>query len=448
MAQDAGPALPAEVKQQFDALQGTLKGLRDKQTEIETQLKKRGSEDVVTKDELKKVGDAFDKLKDKLNDEINALHRKANRQPVTTIDKQSLEIQTKANLEFANLIGKQGDDVAGAAARTEYKRCFDKMVRRGEKALSPDEQKTLSAGSAPDGGFFIEPERSSQIIDRLRETSPMRAIASVMTINGNSIKFPVDRDDAGYEWVSETGTRNVTNTPQVGELEIPVHEVSAMPKATQNLLDDAGIDVESWLNQKVADRFARAENTAFVTGTGVAKPAGFLSQTQGAFVTTADSTRAFGALQYKGTGSSGAFRTASATVSPADDLLDLIHYFNAGYRANLRWTMNKTTLGQIRKFKDQQGNYIYNPQLTATAVIDVVLGYPVTEFADMSDYLTANAYAVAIGDFKRGYLIVDRQGIRQLRDVYTSKPHVLFYTTKRVGGAIIDSDAIKLLKMA
>jgi HK97 family phage major capsid protein len=268
----------------------------------------------------------------------------------------------------------------------------------------------------------------------------------VVNISTASIKFPVDRDDAGYEWVGEQSTRNVTTTPQIGELEIPVHEISAMPKATQNILDDTAFDVEGWLDTKIADRFARAENTAFISGTGVAKPTGFLSQVQGSFVTTADATRAFGALQYKFTGSSGAFRTASATVSPADDLLDLIYSFNAGYRSKLRWTMNKTTLGAVRKFKDQNGNFIYDARLGADGIIDSVLSYPVTEFADMADYTTANAFAIALGDFKRGYVVVDRLGIRQLRDVYTAKPYTLFYTTKRVGGAIIDSDAIKLLK--
>lgn len=441
----------------IDKVEKTLEEIKStlfaKVDQLEKQNKKFG-EDAVTKAELEKVNGALDKLKDdyraelkKRDDEINALHRKANRPVVagTPEQKAAAEIEKKHNLEVAGWIGAPGDETKGAAHRVAYKAAFDKMLRRGEKALTPDEQKTLSVGSAPDGGFFVEPARSQDVITRLRETSDMRAIASVITISTNSIKFPVDRDDAGYEWVGEQSTRNVTNTPQIGELEIPVHEVSAMPKATQNLLDDAAVDVESWLNQKVADRFARAENTAFVTGTGVAKPAGFLSQTQGSFVTTADATRAFGALQYTFTGSSGAFRTATATASPADDLLDLIYKFNAGYRANLRWAMNKTTLGLVRKFKDQNGNYIYDARLTAQGIVDVVLGYPVSEFSDMPD-LGANTFSIALGDFKRGYLIVDRQGIRQLRDPYTAKPYVLFYTTKRVGGAIIDSDAIKLLK--
>lgn len=167
--------------------------------------------------------------------------------------------------------------------------------------------------------------------------------------------------------------------------------MSAMPKATQNLLDDAIFNVEEWLNGKVGDKFARMENTAFVTGTGAAKPAGFASQAQSTFVATADATRAFGALQYLFTGASGAFATASATVSAADKLLRMIYAFNAGYRGNLRWVMNRTTLGAIREFKDQNGNFIYDYKLGAQGIIESVFAYPVSEFADMADYTTANA---------------------------------------------------------
>ncbi|MCA8975801.1 MAG: phage major capsid protein, partial [Planctomycetes bacterium] len=375
--------------------------------------------------------------------DIDALFKKAQRQPVASLDAKSQAIETKANLEVAAWIGQPGDAAKGATYRAQYKAAFDKMVRRGEKALDLDETKTLSVGSAPDGGYYVDPARSDMIVTRLRETSAMRGIANVVSITAPSIKIPVDRDDVGYEWVGEQSTRNATTTPQVGELEIPVHEVSAMPKATQNMLDDAGFDIEGWLNGKIGDRFGRAENTAFVSGDGTSKPKGFLTGTP---VTTADASRAFGVLQYIATGASGAFATPSATVSQADKLLDLIFAFNAGYRQSLRWAMNKTTLGAVRKFKDQNGNFIYDPRLNANGVIDMVLNYPVSEFADMADYTTANSFAIALGDFKRGYMIVDRQGMRQLRDPYTDKPRVLFYTTKRVGGAVVDSDAIKLLK--
>lgn len=422
-----------EIKTAFDGLQATLKSMREKNDALELQVKK-GREDVVTKLELKKVNDAVDKTRD----EIDTLFKKLNRTQAINLDAKSAEIETKANLEFANWIGAEGDATKGATQRVEYKKAFDRYVRRGKDALSEAEVKTLSVGSAPDGAFYIEPARAQFIVQKLRETSLMRDIANTMTITNPSVKIPVDRDDVGFEWVGEQSARNATNTAQVGEMEIPVHELSAMPKVTQNMIDDAGIDIESWTNDKIGNRFGRAENSAFVTGNGTNKPKGFLTGTP---VTTADASRAFGTLQFIGTGVSGGFPASM----PSDKLLDLIYAFNAGYRPSLRWTMNRSTLGLTRKFKDGQGNYIYAPRLTDKGLVDMLFEYPVSEFSDMPD-LAANSFSVALGDFKRGYLVVDRQGIRQLRDAYTDKPRVLLYTTKRVGGAVVDSDAIKLLK--
>lgn len=451
MAGEANGAMPQEVKGAFDNLQALLATNREKTEALEKQVRK-GGEDAVTKAEWKKTSEAYDEFKKKINDELNALHRKANRPVVAQLDAKSAEIETKANREVSGWLAEKGmaayGDMAKAAAfRAEYKTVTDKMVRRGEKSLSPDEQKTLAVGSAPDGGFYFEPTRSDQIVTKLRETSDMRSIASVMTISGQSLKFPVDRDDVTYNWVGEQTARAATTTAQVGELEIPTHELEAMPKATQNLLDDIQFDIEGWLNEKIADRFARGENTAFISGNGTAKPKGILSY---AVATTADTpgSRAFGTLQYIGTGVSGDF----AASNKADKLLDLIYAFNAGYRKNLTWLMTRTTLGLIRKFKDGDGNYICGPRIAenlqgATSVIDMIWNYPAKEFADMTE-LAANSYSIAVGDFKRGYQIVDKQGIRQLRDPFTDKPRVLFYTTKRVGGGIVDSDAIKLLKFA
>lgn len=432
-------ALPGEVKEAFAGFKKLLDGIRTKQDELDGEVKKRGDADVLVKEQVGRM----DKGLEKLRADLDALWKKSQRTPTIHLDAKTAELETKADLEVAGWIGAESDATKGASYRKAYKAAFDRMVRRGERALSAEETKTLSVGSAPDGGFYVEPARANFIVQKLRETSAMRKIAQVQTITAPSLKIPVDRDDVGYEWVGEQSTRNATTTPQVGEMEIPVHEVSAMPKVTQNMLDDGGFDVEGFINQKISDRFARAENTAFVSGNGTSRPRGFLTGTP---VTTADASRAFGALQYIATGASGAFATASATVSPADKMLDLIYAFNAGYRASLTWVGNRTTLGAVRKFKDQQGNYIYDPRLGASGIIDMVLGYAWEEFADMADYTTANAFAIGLGDFRRGYLIVDKQGMRQLRDPFTDKPRVLFYTTKRVGGAVIDSDAIKLLK--
>lgn len=430
--------VPVEIKDLFDGLRRDLVEMREKHAAEMREVKSRGSADVVLRDQVKRINEGLDKAKS----EIDSLFKKAAR-PTVILDQKASEIETKANLEMARWIGAEGDATKGATVRLAYKAAYDNLVRRGRDGISAEEIKTLSVGSAPDGGFWVEPSRADFIVTRLRETSAMRSIASVQTITSSSFKYPVDRDDLDGGWVGEQTSRPATGTPQIGEGEIPVHELYARPKVTQSMLDDGGFDIEGWVNQKILDRFGRYENTAFCKGNGVKQPAGFLLGTP---ATTADATRPYGTLQYIATGAAGAFATASATVSPADKMLDLIYAFNAGYRSSLKWVGNKTTLGATRKFKDQQGNYIYDPRLTAQGVIDVVLGYQWVEFADMDDYTTSNAFAIGLGDFKRGYLIIDRQGIRQLRDPLTAIPYVQFYTTKRTGGAVIDSDAIKLLK--
>lgn len=440
----ADGAIPAELKTQLDGFAKTLSDIRAKSEELEKQAKARG-EDAVTKAELKKIEATHDKLRD----EINALHKKANRPVVAQVtDAKSAALETKANLEFGRWITPQGHQVDAAkagTARVEYAKAFGTYLRKGKDGLSDLEAKALSVGSAPDGGFFVEPFRSQQIIDKLYETSALRAIASVISITSKSVEYPIDRDEPTTGWVGEQSSRPETNTPQVGMLEIPVHELYAMPKATQNLLDDSGFNVESWLDMKVADEMSREENRQFVLGNGVKQPKGFTTYTTAA---TADASRTFGQLEHVVTGANGAFRTASATVSPADDLLDLIYKFKSGYRSRLRWGGTKLTLGAVRKFKDQNGNYIYDARLGASGIIDTVLGYPWDELADMADYTTTGALGIVLADWQRFYQIVDRQGIRQLRDPYTSKGYVLFYTTKRVGGGVLDSDAGKFVKFS
>lgn len=444
-------ALPTEVKALFDDLQKALLTNREKVTELEKQAKKTG-EDTVTKAELKKTDEAFEALKKSINEQVDALHKKANRQPVASVhtDAKSQALETKANEEFGRWVtpsGQQVDATKAAKARIDYAKAFNTYLRKGKDGLADLEAKALSVGSAPDGGFFVEPFRAQTIIDKLYETSALRAVASVMSITSKSIEFPIDRDEPTTGWVGEQSSRPETNTPQIGMLEIPVHELYAMPKATQNLLDDSGVNVEQWLDGKVADQMGREENTQFVLGNGVKQPKGFATYTTAA---TADASRTFGQLEHILSGTNGAFKTASATVNPADDLYDLIGKFKAGYRGNLRWAMNRVTLTAVRKFKDQDGNYnIYHPVLDPVkGVIDTLISYPVDEFADMATYTTTGALAIALADWKRGYQIVDRQGMRQLRDPYTSKGYVIFYTTKRVGGGVLDSDAIKFLKFA
>jgi len=438
----ADGAIPHELKTQIEGFGKTLHEIREEQKRIDTEVKKKGDADPLLKASLEKI----EKEHDKLRDDINALHRKANRPAVTQVtDAKTAARETKANLAFSRWNGGDGDATKAAAARQTYAKSFGKMLRLTEKALSADEMKALSVGSSPDGGYFVDPYRAQTMIDKLYETSNMRPLCSVLSITSPVYSEPIDRDEPTTGWVGEQSSRSETNTPQVGKLEIPVHEQYALVKSTQNLLDDAGIDVEAWLDQKVLDEMTRQENTAFVTGNGTNKPRGFTQYTTAA---TADASRAFGQLEYVGTGSSGAFRSASATVSPADDLIDLIYKFKPGYRGNLRWGGQRVTLGAIRKFKDQQGNYIYDARLGASGIIDFVLGYQWDEIPDMAAYTTSGALGIVLADWRRGYLIIDRSGIRQLRDPLTSLGYVKFYTFKRVGGGVRDSDAIKFIKFS
>ena len=215
------------------------------------------------------------------------------------------------------------------------------------------------------------------------------------------------------------------------------------PQATQQMLDDVFFNAESWLAEQIATEFARAEGAAFVAGTGVNQPKGFLTYATAA---TGDATRAFGTIEIVGTGSSGAWKTLSGTVNPVDDLFTLVSKMKAAYRQGSVWVMAKSSLFEVMAQKDYQGRYVFNPT-TAPGVEDTLLGYPIVEAEDMP-VRAASSLSLAFANFKQGYLIVDRVGTRVIRDPFSNKPYIGFYTTKRVGGAVTNSECIKLLKFA
>ncbi|MEM1019633.1 MAG: phage major capsid protein, partial [Pseudomonadota bacterium] len=240
-------------------------------------------------------------------------------------------------------------------------------------------------------------------------------------------------------WVGETGARPETNTPTFQEVTPPYGEIYANPAASQAMLDDARFDVEAWLAEELAQEFAAQEGTAFVSGDGTSKPKGFLTY---ATSNASDDTRPYGTIQTVVTGNAGAF----PTTDPADVLFELVHSLRPAYRQNAVFVMNTQTLSEIRKFKDDDGAYLWRPGL-ADQMPATLLGYPVVE-AEAMDPIAADNSAVAFGNFKRGYLIADRHATRILRDPYSNKPFVHFYATRRVGGAVVDSNAIKLLKFS
>lgn len=396
--------------------------------------------------QLTKTFEAFKEANDK---ELADLKKgQADAVQTEKVDRINAEITAlKKDVDAANakvaaaIVGGAGKDVDPdkAAHATAFDRFFRKGVDNGLHDL--EVKAALRTDSDPDGGYLV-PEETEAGIDRVLGTvSTMRSLSRVINISGDTYKKLVNQGGASSGWVGEREARPETNTPTLREIAINAHELYANPASTQKALDDARIDIAAWLAEEVSIEFAEQEGEAFVSGDGVNKPRGLLSYTN-----VANASYAWGKLGFIGTGASGAFKTTSATVSPADDLIDLYYALKAGYRNGASWLMSDATMAAVRKFKDNDGAYIWAPPSAASEVA-TILQKPVYSDDNMQA-IGANAYPIAFGNFQRGYMVVDRQGIRVLRDPYTNKPNVHFYTTKRVGGGVVNFEAIKLLKMA
>lgn len=322
-------------------------------------------------------------------------------------------------------------------ARREHKAAFEKWFRRGaETGLSDLEVKAkLTTQSDPDGGYLV-PEETAATIDRvLGVISVMRQIATVMPIGTSVYKKLVSMGGAGAGWVGEEDARPETGTPTLRELVFNTMEMYANPATTQTMLDDGIIDIAAWLADEVQITFAEMEGAAFISGNGVKRPRGLLT-----YDTVANASYAWGKLGFVVTGAAADF----AGTAPGDAFIDTLYALKQGYRQNASWLTSDAVMSKIRKFKDGQGNYLWAPP-TSVETVATILGKPVYTDDNMPA-VGAGAFPVAVGDFKRGYLITDRMGIRVLRDPFTNKPYVHFYTTKRVGGGVSNFEAIKLLK--
>jgi HK97 family phage major capsid protein len=355
------------------------------------------------------------------------------------LDTHSKKLETIELKQARPVFGseRQGPEPANQPA-IEHKAAFEAYVRSGESTnLRALEQKALSVGSNPDGGFLVPPEFETKIGERLFDISPVRSLASIRTISGSVYKKPMMATGPVAGWVGEIDARPQTASPALDELSFPAMELYAMPAATTPLLEDTAVNIDEWLAYEVDRVFATQEGAAFVNGDGNNKPKGFL-----AYNTVANGSWTWGNIGYVATGVAGGFPSAAAS----DVLVDLIFAVKAGYRQNAVFVMNRKTQSMIRKFKDTTGNYLWQPPASPTARASL-MNFPLYDVEDMPD-VAANTLSIAFGDFNRGYLVVDRAGITVLRDPYTAKPYVLFYTTKRVGGGVQDYDAIKLLKFA
>lgn len=312
-----------------------------------------------------------------------------------------------------------------------YRRNFSTYIRRDSAAflhkmgMPALETRLLSVDRDPGGGYWVKPEMSARIMKIVFETSPVREFATVENIASDSLELITDENQAGFGWVAEQETRAETTTPDIGKRVIHAHEMYAEPRVTQKLLDDAGFDVEGWLSQKVAERFGRAEATANVAGTGVGQPRGF---------TTYPSGTSSGQIEQINSGTSGEVT--------ADGLFDLIYSLKGPYLRNARYMAARLVIRDIRKLKDGQGNYLWEHNFQAGQPLNI-LGYPMHQADDMPA-AAGGSLSVAFGDFKAGYTIVDRFGTRVLRDPFTAKPFIKLYTTRRVGGDVVNFEALKL----
>jgi HK97 family phage major capsid protein len=416
--------------------------MKEKHMDIDTQLETKAGlppDALVTRDEMMRV---FEQFKDANEERLASLKRGGDvllEEKVARINDVVGEHQRRfEDMTLKSVRPLLASERMHSVGAREHKAAFESYVRSGESAgLRALETKALSVGSLPDGGYLVPPETETEIGRRLTLISPIRGIAGVREISANVYKKPFMTAGPASGWVGETDSRAQTASPTLAELSFPAMELYAMPAATATLLEDAAVNIDQWIAAEVEQVFAAQEGTAFVTGDGTNKPKGFLSYT-----TAAEASWAWTKIGYIATGTAGDFDADE----PVDAVIDLIYALKAGYRQNGNFVMNRKTQAAVRKLKDSDGQYLWSPPLQAGGRASL-LTYPVVEAEDMPD-IAANAYAIAFGDFRRGYLVIDRQGVRVLRDPFSAKPYVLFYTTKRVGGGVQDFDAIKLLKFA
>ncbi len=311
----------------------------------------------------------------------------------------------------------------------EYSAAFASMFKKGEI------QASVNKGADAEGGFLAPIEWDRTITDKLKLVSRMRSVARIQTISGTTFSKLFSNRETASGWVGETSARPETTSGTFGSLQFPTGELYANPSATQQMLDDALVDVESWLASEVNVDFAKQEGTAFINGDGVNKPHGLLGYvTGGAFA----ARHPFGAISVVNSGTAGAVT--------ADGIINLIYALPSEFTSGAVFLMNRATMAAVRRLKDGQGNYLWQPSYVAGQP-STLAGYPVIEMPDMPN-IAANSLSIAFGNFGEGYMIIDRAGVRVLRDPYTNKPYVMFYTTKRVGGGVLNPEAIKVQRLA
>lgn len=358
--------------------------------------------------------------------------------------RSGISTQLKAQEEKLNMLDRKtalaGRPALSTAAEYEapHQKAFEGYLRTGDEDALRNivlEGKGLNTSINAEGGYLVDPQTSETIRGVIHSTASIRAIASVVHVESTSFDVLVDHADFGFGWATEASAQAETDTPQIERIVIPLHELSALPKASQRLLDDSAFDIETWLAERIADKFSRAEAGAFINGDGLDQPKGFLAHPQ-----VDNDSWSWGSLGYVATGEAGDFSSSN----PSDAVIELVYSLGARYRANATFVMNSKTAGAVRKMKDADGRFLWSDGLAAAEPARL-MGYPVLVAEDMPDIADGET-AIAFGDFAAGYTVAERPDLRVLRDPFSAKPHVLFYATKRVGGDVSDFSAIKLLK--
>lgn len=385
---------------------------------------------------LESIEKVLDSSEEKLKS-IDDFMLKMNRPGATGGENESLALEAKS---FSQLAVMRGKGAVSTEQYGEYKTAYMSYLRKqgNVEMLSDVERKSLSAGSDVDGGYWLPQSTQLSIVEKVRNGSILRQLASGITISTNSFEGLIDRADATSGWVGEVAARPATDTPTLAKDRNECAEMYAYPELTQTLIDDAAINVEAWLADKVSQSFTDRENTAFFVGNGVTQPRGLFSYTTNQ---TADATRAWGVFESVKTGASADFNS----TSPADYIIDLTTKLKTGYHANAKFLANRAVIAKIRKLKEATTNaYMWQPGMQA-GIPPMLFGYPILADENVPA-LAADSLSLAFGDFNRAFLIVDRIGMRTLRDPYTNKPKVGLYVTKRVGSAARDFDAVKFQK--
>lgn len=403
-----------EIKSKLEEFGRAVKELNDSVKEkVQAELKGEGLGEIKSK--LSKINEAIDGFE--------------------TMKKSIEALQTAANRRRS--YDSKGDELPEDTS--EAKASYSMFLRKGQlesKGMETREfsyeKKSMSVVSDADGGYTVTADMSGRIIQKIFETSPIRDVVSQVTIGTDAYEGMNDLQEASSGWVGETGSRAQTNTPQFGKWRIPVHEQYANPAITQKLLDDSNLNIEAWLAGKVADKFARVENTAFVLGTGQAQPKGFMTYAAGTGGTAAKQIQQV-ALQDAAT-----IKVAGLTAVQ----MALKDY----YRSRAQWGMTRGTISVIRQMVDGFGRPLWEPSLQIGEP-SRLLGMPINEFNDMAE-VAGGSLPIICADWKEFYTIVDRAGVRVLRDPYTAKPYVLFYTTKRVGGDVLNFEAAAIGKIS